>query len=205
MALVKAKLIIDSGTHEGQEIPVQFNPQSLQVTYQAIGVDGSKNKHKDAETNGSMDQTTGSISQVLMDLLFDTSESGKDVRNATLLLVSLLRPDILDGNPAPAPPRVIFSWGAFLFMGKVLSLSESIDFFSEQGVPLRSTVKLSMSELRRDRSNAGVLAALNVSVGIGLSASAGVSAGVGAGAGFSASASLGAGIAVGASLLAQRL
>ena len=54
-----------------------------------------------------------------------------------------------------------------------------------------------MSKVEKNRGNPGVLAALNVSIGIGLSASAGVSVGAEAGAGFSASASLSAGIDVG--------
>lgn len=198
MALVKAYLkIVSDGPNKNKIVRVQFNPQSLQVTYQAQGPDGSQQLDSSGKKQGARDQQTGSIASISMDLLFDTSDIGTDVGNATQLLTAMIRPPIVNGGSAPPPPLVLFSWGSFVFYGKVLSLSETIDFFSEQGVPLRSTVKLTMSEVERVRGNPGVLAGLSVSIGIGLSASAGVSVRAEAGAGFSASASLSAGLNVG--------
>jgi nucleoid-associated protein YgaU len=198
MTLVKAYLeVLDSKFNplpgKGNRVDAHFNPQSLQVTYRAYGQDSSKQREKQAMKQGPQDQQTGSISEVSMDLLFDTTERGTDVRNITVNLAAMIRPDIKN-QPAPGVPIVRFRWGTFIFVGKVLSLSETIDFFSEQGVPLRSTVKLSMSEIRRERSNPAV-AGLSVNVGIGLSASASISAS--AEVGFSASASLSAGVDIG--------
>ena len=198
MALVKAYLkILSDGPDKNKKVPVHFNPQSLQITYQAQGPDGSQQLDASGKKQGARDQQTGSIASISMDLLFDTTERGTNVQNDTILIAGMIRPAILHGRSAPPPPLVLFSWGSFVFTGKVLSLSETIDFFSEQGVPLRSTVKLTMSEVERARGNPGLLAALNISIGIGLSASAGVSVGAEAGVGFSASASLSAGIDVG--------
>jgi contractile injection system tube protein/LysM domain-containing protein len=193
----KAYLEILDGSNK--RLPVRFNPQSLQVNYHAVGPKGSKNREKDAEKQGARDQQTGALADIAMDLIFDTSEEGKDVRNITVNIAALVNPQLVYGKSAPAPPLVRFHWGTFVFNGKVLSVSETIDFFSEQGVPLRSTVKLSMSEVQRERGNPGIGggAGVGASAGIGLSASAGVSAGAGAGIGFSASASLSAGIDIG--------
>lgn len=199
MALARARFFIilqESGAIK-QLLVVHFNPQSLQITYQAQGPDGSQQLDASGKKQGARDQQTGSIASISMDLLFDTTERGTNVQNDTILIAGMIRPAILHGRSAPPPPLVRFSWGSFVFDGNVVSVGETIDFFSEQGVPLRSTVKLSMSEVQRIRGNPGVLAALNVSIGIGLSASAGVSVGAEAGIGFSASASLSAGIDVG--------
>jgi len=94
---------------------------------------------------------------------------------------------------------VLFGWGTFIFCGQIQSMTETLDFFSEDGVPLRSTVKLTMTEVPLDRGDPGMLGKVVASGAVGFSASVGSSAGVGAGAGvgFSASASLNAGISVG--------
>jgi hypothetical protein len=44
------------------------------------------------------------------------------------------------------PAIVIFEWGTFLFEGYIDSFNETLDFFAAEGVPLRSTVSLSITE-----------------------------------------------------------
>ena len=41
---------------------------------------------------------------------------------------------------------MIFEWGTFLFEGYIDSFGETLDFFAAEGVPLRSTVSLSITE-----------------------------------------------------------
>src|SRR5262249_12319981 len=45
------------------------------------------------------------------------------------------------------PPGVSFEWGTFKFPGVVDSLQETLDYFSEDGVPLRTTIQLGISRL----------------------------------------------------------
>lgn len=182
-------------------VVAQFNPQTLQVTYRSTGTDGSNVVDKKAHSSGAPKQQTGSIAEVSFDLLFDTTEKGSDVRQITLRLAAMMRPDIqarenLD-KPAPNTPRVRFSWGTFIFYGQIHSMSETLDFFSESGVPLRSTVKITMTEEPLERIDTKQLGSALASAGIGPSASAGSSAGASAEPGFSASASLSAGINIG--------
>lgn len=80
-------------------------------------------------------------------------------------------------------------------------LNETFDFFSESGVPLRSTVKITMTEQPLQRIDPKQLGSALANSGIGLSASAGASVGGSAGIGFSAGASLSAGISVGSAPL----
>jgi hypothetical protein len=43
------------------------------------------------------------------------------------------------------PPGVSFEWGRFKFPGVVDSLQETLDYFSEDGVPLRATIALGIT------------------------------------------------------------
>jgi hypothetical protein len=180
-------------------VEAQFNPQTLQVTYSSTGSDGSNVVDKKKEASGAPKQLTGTIATVSFDLLFDTTDKGSDVRQTTLKLVSMMRPAIQRreniGKPAPPVPRVRFHWGTFLFYGQIQSLSETLDFFSESGVPLRSTVKVTMTEEPLDRIDRNQLGSALAKSGIGPSASTGT--GGNTGPGFSASSSLSAGINVG--------
>lgn len=198
MAVERAYLKVLKGAGKDTVVEVDFNPQSLQVTYRSSGPDGSQQTENKAPTQGVAKQPTGNVTEVSMDLLFDTTrEKGKDVRDTTIKIADMLQAGIRSGEQAADVPLVLFHWGTFIFKGNVTSVSETIDFFSEQGVPLRSTVKLSMTEVEELRGNPAAFVGGGGSAGIGLAASAGVSAGLSAGAGFSASASLSAGVDIG--------
>ena len=197
MAVEKAYLKVKEGAGKGTSVEVQFNPQSLQVTYRSSGPDGSQQTEKKAPTQGTTKQPTGNVTEISMDLLFDTTQTGKDVRDTTIKIADMLQAGIRSGQQFADVPLVLFHWGTFIFKGNVTSVSETIDFFSEQGVPLRSTVKLSMTEVKDLRGNPAVFVGSGGGAGIGLAASAGVSAGLSAGVGFSASASLSAGVDIG--------
>lgn len=193
MALELAKLTaIDPNSKQPKSTPppvtVQFNPQSLSVNHRISGTPGKENTSTGTNKQGSPAHITGFNSSLSMELLFDTSQSGDDVRNMTLAISKMMQ--VPDQNNAP---NVQFSWGTFVFTGIIQSMDETLDLFSERGVPLRATVRLSMSGVDLDPQKTGIGAGF----GIGASVSAGFSAGVGASAGFSAEAGINAGIAVG--------
>src|SRR6266487_2504279 len=177
MAVEKAYLKVVKGAGENTRVDVDFNPQSLQITYRSSGPDGSQQTEKQIPKQGATKQPTGNVTEVSMDLLFDTTQTGKDVRDTTIKVADMLQAGIRSGQPSADVPLVLFHWGTFIFKGNVTSVSETIDFFSEQGVPLRSTVKLSMTEVEALRGNPSVLVGIGASAGIGLSASAGVDIG----------------------------
>jgi hypothetical protein len=92
-----------------------------------------------------------------LDLLFDTSGSGEDVRSKTRALRAAVRAPQGEGGsgsgggtPAASaafvPPLVTFQWGTFIFAGIAESYRETLDFFSADGVPLRSQVTMSLKE-----------------------------------------------------------
>ncbi|NJN82151.1 MAG: hypothetical protein HC802_07655 [Caldilineaceae bacterium] len=117
----------------GSGFKVHFNPASLQYTVKNTLKAGSgKSKQQ------YVSQTSGQLST---ELIFDTTHSGEDVRVHTAKVVAFMKPDAR----TKAPPTVHFEWGTFMFRGLVDSYKETIDFFAANGVPLRSTVSLTLT------------------------------------------------------------
>lgn len=180
----------------GEALTVDFNPSSLRLTHTAAGPPGGQVMASATNEKQSVaKQQTGYTTGLSMELLFDTSRTGRDVRQKTLFLVALTRPQssaVSNGRP------MRFSWGSFLFNGCLDSLGETIDLFSADGVPLRATVAVSLRGLaERDPrpssgggtgAGSGFGASASASVSFGASASASASFGATAGASFGASA-----------------
>ena len=126
---------------------VQFNPQTLKVNYsnQAAGGDQPK---------GAAVQFVGKgTTKLSVELLFDTtsketSGSESDVRELTDKVNAFMRPKkvMVEGKEMFVPAGVRFQWGAFLFEGVMDSMDETLELFSEKGVPLRATVSISLSQ-----------------------------------------------------------
>jgi hypothetical protein len=113
--------------------PVHFNPASLQYTVSNKEQgQGSKKKQHVSETSA----------QLSMDLVFDTTDTGRDVRLDTGEIVKLLSPN---AKAKKAPRMVEFSWGTYSFTGVIEQYKETLDFFSADGVPLRASVSLTLS------------------------------------------------------------
>jgi hypothetical protein len=81
-----------------------------------------------------------------MDLVFDTTPTGQDVRETTEKLAKMLKPHGPSGKQVP--PLVEFGWGVYRFTGIIEQYKETLDFFAAAGVPLRATVNLTLSSLK---------------------------------------------------------
>jgi hypothetical protein len=84
------------------------------------------------------------------DLEFDTAEgdeSGepKDVRDLTRTVRQFTEPT--QENPSEPPPAVRFKWGKFCFQGIMTQLTEDLDYFSSDGMPLRAKVSVTITEV----------------------------------------------------------
>jgi hypothetical protein len=129
----KAVFTPQSGPLQGQAMTVHFNPTSLQLSIaNTLGVSG--------ESGSTKQYVTGSSATLTMELTFDTTDVGTDVRVATQRIASLMEPDA-----QRIPAIVRFEWGTFVFQGMVQTYQETIDFFSPSGVPLRAKVNMSMA------------------------------------------------------------
>ena len=145
--LAKAKLIElvpngDDWTEGSHEVEVQFNPPSLKVRY-SNQISGGH------QAGGSPKQFVGqSTTSMSIELWWDSAEEGTDVREKTREVAYFIEPkkDTQDGKEVKIPPRVRFLWGSFLFDGIVTGMDESLEYFSESGIPLRASTSVSLSE-----------------------------------------------------------
>jgi hypothetical protein len=132
----------------GKTVDIQFNPESLKVTYANQNRGGN-------QPGGSGRQFVGSsTSKLSLELLVDTTEvretsdNQNDVRKKTESVAYFIKPKAPQGNSRSSnrlPPGVSFEWGTFIFRGVVDSMDETLDYFSEQGVPMRATISLSIA------------------------------------------------------------
>lgn len=127
-------------------VRVQFNPESLKVTYtnQTSGGD---------QSGGSATQFSGQgTTKLAVDLVFDVTAGApdtpevEDVRELTQDINYFMRPDADEPRLDGAPPGVRFLWGRFLFEGVMESMNETLELFSEDGVPLRAMVSINLSQ-----------------------------------------------------------
>lgn len=119
-----------------EKLDVHFNPETLQYTI----TNNLKNQGSGNSTKQYVSDSTGKLT---MDLVFDSTTSGEDIRLKTSKVAKLMEPDGQDSEKTP--PVVNFEWGLYRFKGMLESYKETIDYFSSDGVPLRSSVNITMS------------------------------------------------------------
>lgn len=147
---------------EGQnpKVPVHFNPVSLVYTVEnsvAQQSSGPKKTQYVAQFSG----------KLAMDLQFDTTDTGTDVRVFTNKVAGFMQATGMaaaaagnaaagkgggggdQSSPPKAPPVLLFQWGSYRFQGIMESFKETIDFFSADGVALRAMVSISLA--RQDK------------------------------------------------------
>jgi hypothetical protein len=134
-------------------VEVHFNPTSLVYSVE----NATPQQGGDPKARQFAGQFTGKLT---MDLQFDTTGTGDDVRIDTNKVANFLQPagstqppggtqdPPATGNkpdPAKAQPVVSFEWGSYSFQGVMESFRETIDFFSAEGVPLRAMVSIGLA------------------------------------------------------------
>ncbi len=138
----------------GKRITVQFNPESLKVSF----------ANQIATPSGAGDQSGtparqfvgAGTTKLALQLWFDVNAplpegalpSGEttvdDVRKLTQEVAYFITPQP-EGDKF-IPPAVRFLWGTFQFDGIMESLEESLEFFSGEGRPLRASMSLNLSK-----------------------------------------------------------
>ncbi|GAB3258535.1 CIS tube protein [Kineosporia babensis] len=133
--LVKAVLI---DTTTGSAHPVAYNPEELRLDqgnqFAEIAIPGL-----DASP---LQYVRGRNRTLSMDLLFDTYESGTDVRTRTGPIVRLL-----NKNPATlAPPVLLFSFGRLQLRCVLTDAAERFTMFDRDGTPVRCSMSVKLQE-----------------------------------------------------------
>jgi hypothetical protein len=126
------------------ELECQFNPSTLRLTYNNQFGDGKPFSHA-RETVAKLD----------VELVFDNSGIGYTVMDELSQLTAMTRSDaVAPANPSsgtPPPPSgrvpvIEFRWAGKLFEGVVESMTQTIEYWTREGIPLRATVQLSLKE-----------------------------------------------------------
>jgi Contractile injection system tube protein len=130
---------------KGPSVTVHFNPASLVYTVENANPQQGRNPKRRQFAA----QFTGKLT---MDLQFDTTATGADVRKDTGKVAVFMESSAQANKKAqssganqPAPPVLSFDWGAYHFQGFMDSFKETIDFFSPNGIPLRALVSITLS------------------------------------------------------------
>jgi len=126
-----AKALFRPVKGKGEEVTVHFNPVSLQLAITNTLDESAQDKKQ---------YVTKSVAKLTMDLIFDTTDTGQDVRIHTEKVAAFMEP-----GEKKIPTIVQFEWGTYKFQGLIDSYKETIDFFAPTGVPLRATVNLTLS------------------------------------------------------------
>ncbi|HUE78383.1 MAG TPA: peptidoglycan-binding protein [Sphingomicrobium sp.] len=133
----------------GQNVTVQFNPDTLKVTFanQLVQPEGGDQ----AAGNTGRQFVGAGTTKLALTLWFDVTamieDPVDDVRRLTSKVIFFMTPQKDKKDPKKLiPPGVRFSWGSFLFDGMVEGLDESLEFFSPDGKPLRANISLTLSQ-----------------------------------------------------------
>ena len=135
MPLTKA-LIINTDAVVPLPIPVMFNPPEYRIQrtnqFAEVGIPGLG--------SSLLQFVRGSADTLTMDLFFDTTDLGLDVRTITSLVVGLTA---LNAQ-THAPPRLTFVWGTLIFPCVLESVTQHFDYFNALGMPLRATLTVTL-------------------------------------------------------------
>ncbi len=148
--LEKAKILLldrESNEPTGEPMVLDFNPETL-----SMEVSNALDQRSRGRARQTVKETVSTLS---FDALFDSTrpnhnvESAEDldVRRRTQRLVALL--DVGEhsrGERQPRPARVRFVWGSVVFDGVFSKFSETLEYFSPEGIPLRSRVSIELTE-----------------------------------------------------------
>ena len=122
----------------GELFEVSLNPEEYSVTsgneYASIGGPGPDRPP--------VQFIRGRSRMLRVELLFDSFEAGRDVREITRGLTAL-------GASSPktkAPPRLLFSWGRFQFRCVLESVTERFTLFHSDGSPGRAYLDVELRE-----------------------------------------------------------
>jgi hypothetical protein len=134
---------------DGQEFEVQFNPESLKVTFANAIVQPQGGDQ--ASGSGGRQFVGAGTTKLALQLWFDVTAMEKDpvddVRRLTTKVIYFMTPQKGDQDPKKlAPPGVQFQWGTFIFKGMIEALEETLEFFSPDGKPLRASMNVTLSK-----------------------------------------------------------
>jgi contractile injection system tube protein len=143
--------ITNNVINDDKAVTVQFNPETLKVSFaNQIATPAASGDQTGTPARQFVGAGTTKLS---LQLWFDVNapqqgdQKERDVRKFTEKVAYFITPrkDTKDKTKL-VPPLTRFLWGSFQFDGIMDSLEESLEFFSNEGIPLRASMTLNMSQ-----------------------------------------------------------
>jgi len=142
-----AKATIKPEDGGGDALEVMFNPQQYVFSRDNRWSPG----HAQGQNAPQMRFTSGGATTLTMDLVFDTTDTGEDVRQRTGKLADMMLVNKSlhqDNSNQGRPPKVQFSWGPMIsFMAAITHLQLTFQLFSENGTPLRAKASVTFTQV----------------------------------------------------------
>lgn len=153
--LEKLRILVETGPGQfTKQIVALFNPEQISIT---------KNSRwrlaPAAERDVPVSQFThGDPATLSLELLFDTYETGRDVRAYTGEIFKLTT--VQDHGNLHRPPLCQLRWGAFTlddFQWVLTSLTQRFSLFLADGTPVRANLSCNFQQWRSDEEEARLL------------------------------------------------
>ncbi|HID93809.1 MAG TPA: hypothetical protein EYP60_06900 [bacterium (Candidatus Stahlbacteria)] len=142
----KMQIEVLGGEKQGLLFYLPFNPNEY--------TEKLTNSYKDQELigfNNFKEQfTTAQVGELNLNLLFDTSSKGTDVRDELKNLAFISKID----RDLHIPPPCRFIWGSLLFQGVISQYSRNFTYFYSDGIPARARVTLNIKPHKSQEESA---------------------------------------------------
>ncbi len=129
-----------------KRVTCQFNPKDFSISKDIEW----KEQPIKGKTAPEMEFAGGKSQNFTVKLLFDTTDSGQDVRKSYKTLLEMAEPESQKKNQQTRksePPECKFQWGTFLsFTGVIITIAENFVLFKSDGTPLRAWVTVTFKE-----------------------------------------------------------
>ncbi len=139
----KAYIKILEGKYKNQIIKIQFNPKeySLEKTNEfqdkpLLTLQALRSSYQKA-----------SEGDFTIELLFDSTDTGKDVKE---LIEPLKKITVMDEN-LHSPPPCLFVWKDAVFKGVVTKVTKKFTYFYNDGTPARARVTLTLKSFKTQK------------------------------------------------------
>jgi hypothetical protein len=133
---------------DNSKVVCHFNPNSISIDKQVVW-----KQRPNIGDNAGLPIFAGGepLSLTLTDLLFDTTDTGTDVRLAykSLLDLAMINSATKDQKTGQSePPTCQFQWGSFLsFKAVIESVTQNFTLFKPDGTPLRAKLTVTVREI----------------------------------------------------------
>jgi len=141
----KARIVQED--NPSKAVVCHFNPEDFSIG-RTIRWNADTNIGDDASR---LSFAGGEAQDLTIPLLFDTTDTGKDVRDSYKVLLELADVDPRNRNPRTGksePPRCRFEWGRFLAFSAVITrITQKFLMFKTDGTPVRVQVTVTLKQV----------------------------------------------------------